>query len=94
LIDGNGNGPIDAFVGAMNKEFGLDLRVVDYQEQAIGKGASATAMAFIEVQFGESESVFGAGMNPNIVTASLDAILCAVNRALRLGTAALQPVKH
>jgi 2-isopropylmalate synthase len=94
LIAGNGNGPIDAFVGAMNKEFGLDLRVVDYQEQAIGKGASASAMAFIEVQFGESESVFGAGMNPNIVTASLDAILCAVNRALRLGTAVLQPVKH
>ena len=89
-----GNGPIDAFVGALNKEFGLDLHVVDYQEQAISKGASASAMAFIEVQFGESESVFGAGMNPNIVTASLDAILCAVNRALRLGTAILQPVKH
>ena len=93
-IAGNGNGPIDAFVGAMNQEFGLDLRVVDYQEQAISKGASASAMAFVEIQFGESESVFGAGMNPNIVTASLDAILCAVNRALRLGTVALQPVKH
>jgi 2-isopropylmalate synthase len=93
-ITGNGNGPIDAFVGAMNKEFGLDLRVVDYQEQAISKGASASAMAFIEIQFGESESVFGAGMNPNIVTASLDAILSAVNRALKLGRAALQPVKR
>jgi 2-isopropylmalate synthase len=93
-ITGNGNGPIDAFVGAMNKEFGLDLRVVDYQEQAISKGASASAMAFIEMQFGESESVFGAGMNPNIVTASLDAILSAVNRALKLGRAALQPAKR
>jgi 2-isopropylmalate synthase len=93
-ITGNGNGPIDAFVGAVNQEFGLDLRVVDYQEQAISKGASASAMAFIEMQFGESESVFGAGMNPNIVTASLDAILSAVNRALRLGTAVLQPAKH
>jgi 2-isopropylmalate synthase len=93
-ITGNGNGPIDAFVEAMNKEFGLDLRVVDYQEQAISKGASASAMAFVEIQFGESESVFGAGMNPNIVTASLDAILSAVNRALRLGQAALQPAKR
>ena len=73
----------------MNKEFGLDLRVVDYQEQAISKGASASAMAFIEIQFGESESVFGAGMNPNIVTASLDAILSAVNRALKLGLCSL-----
>jgi 2-isopropylmalate synthase len=93
-VTGDGNGPIDAFVGAMNKEFGLDLRVVDYQEQAISKGASASAMAFIEIQFGESESVFGAGMNPNIVTASLDAILSAVNRALKLGRAALQPAKR
>ncbi len=93
-ITGNGNGPIDAFVEAMNREFSLDLHVVDYQEQAIGKGASASAMAFIEIQFGESESLFGAGMNPNIVTASLDAILSAVNRALRLGRAALQPAKR
>lgn len=93
-ITGNGNGPIDAFVEAMNQEFGLDLRVIDYQEQAIGKGASASAMAFIEIQFGESESLFGAGMNPNIVTASLDAILSAVNRAVRLGRTALPPVKH
>jgi 2-isopropylmalate synthase len=93
-ITGNGNGPIDAFVEAMNQKFGLDLRVVDYQEQAISKGASASAMAFIEIQFGESESLFGAGMNPNIVTASLDAILSAVNRALRLGQAALQPAKR
>ena len=94
VVTGDGNGPIDAFVGAMNKEFGLDLYVVDYQEQAISKGASASAMAFIEIQFGESESVFGAGMNPNIVTASLDAILSAVNRALKLGRAALQPAKR
>jgi 2-isopropylmalate synthase len=93
-VMGDGNGPIDAFVEAMNKEFGLDLHVVDYQEQAISKGASASAMAFVEIQFGESESIFGAGMNPNIVTASLDAILSAVNRALKLGRAALQPAKR
>jgi 2-isopropylmalate synthase len=41
-------------------------------------------MAFVEIQFGDSETVFGAGTNPNIVTASLDAILSAVNRAVRL----------
>jgi hypothetical protein len=45
-------------------------------------------MAFIEMQFGATEAVFGAGVNPNIVAASLDAILCAVNRALRLGRVA------
>jgi 2-isopropylmalate synthase len=93
-IFGDGNGPIDAFTGAMNKEFGLDLRVVDYQEQSISEGASASAMAFIEIQFAESGSVFGVGTNPNIVTASLDAILSAVNRALRLGRVVLPPAKR
>jgi 2-isopropylmalate synthase len=89
-ITGRGNGPIDAFVGAMNGRFSLGLRVVDYQEQSISEGASATAMAFVEIQFGASESVFGVGTNPNIVTASLDAILSAVNRAVRLGKVTLR----
>jgi len=87
-ITGTGNGPIDAFVSALNTAFGLAARVVDYQEQSISEGASGTAMAFIEMQFGATEAVFGAGVNPNIVAASLDAILCAVNRALRLGRVA------
>jgi 2-isopropylmalate synthase len=88
-IAGNGNGPIDAFVDAMNREFGFAIRVVDFQEQSITDGASGTAMAYIGLQFGESESVFGVGMDPSIVKASLNAILCAVNRALRLGKVAL-----
>jgi 2-isopropylmalate synthase len=79
-IAGKGNGPIDAFVAAINQEFGLGLRVADYQEQSISEGASGTAMAFVGMQFGESAPVFGVGMNPNIVTASLEAILCAMNR--------------
>jgi len=83
-IAGSGNGPIDAFVDAMNREFGLAVKVVDYQEQSISEGASGTAMAYIEIQCGEAKSVFGVGMNPNIVKASLEAILCAVNRALAL----------
>jgi 2-isopropylmalate synthase len=93
LIAGQGNGPIDAFVGAINAELGLGLRVLDYQEQSISEGASGTAMAFVEIQFEESESVFGVGTNPNIVTASLDAILCAVNRAISQGRVALRPEK-
>jgi 2-isopropylmalate synthase len=92
-IKGSGNGPIDAFVGAMNARFGLGVKVADYQEQSISEGASATAMAFVEIQFGASEAVFGVGTNPNIVTASLDAILCAVNRAVRLGKVELLSMK-
>jgi 2-isopropylmalate synthase len=93
LITGSGNGPIDAFVGALNERFGLAMGIIDYQEQSISKGASGKALAFVEIQFGETESVFGAGTNPNIVTASLDAILSAVNRALRLGRVEIQPAK-
>jgi 2-isopropylmalate synthase len=89
-IAGSGNGPIDAFVDAMNREFGFAIKVIDYQEQSITVGASGTAMAYIGLQFGESELVFGVGMNPSIVKASLNAILCAVNRALPLGRVTLQ----
>jgi 2-isopropylmalate synthase len=89
-ITGRGNGPIDAFVDAMNCEFGFAVRVVDYQEQSITDGASGTAMAYIGLQFGDSESVFGVGTDPNIVKASLNAILCAVNRAMSFGRVALQ----
>jgi 2-isopropylmalate synthase len=90
-IAGKGNGPIDAFVGALNEKFGLALRIVNYQEQSISEGASGNAMAFIEMQFGASESVFGIGMNSNVVKASLDAILSAINRALGQGKVALPP---
>jgi 2-isopropylmalate synthase len=84
-IEGDGNGPIDAFIDAINCEFSLAAKVVDYQEQSISDGASGTAMAYIGVQFGGSETVFGVGTNASIVKASLKAILCAVNRALSLG---------
>jgi 2-isopropylmalate synthase len=89
VITGSGNGPIDAFVGAMNARFGLGIKVADYQEQAVSEGASATAMAFVEIQLGASGPVFGVGTNANIVTASLDAILSAVNRGVRQGKVAL-----
>jgi len=88
LVEGKGNGPIDAFVDALNRQFGLAVKVLDYQEQALSEGASGTAMAFVEIQCGKSASVYGAGTNPNIVKASLEAILSAVNRALRLGNGA------
>jgi 2-isopropylmalate synthase len=82
-IFGDGNGPIDAFVHAMNKEFGLEMRVLSYDEHAIGSGEDATAIAFVEIRAGESDAVNGVGMHRNILTASLNAIASALNRALR-----------
>ena len=83
IIAGDGNGPIDAFVNAFRKQFGFDLQILDYQEHAIGTGADATAVCFVEIGPGAKRSVFGVGMHRNIVTASLNAIVNAVNRAVR-----------
>ena len=82
-IFGEGNGPIDAFVNAVNKHFDLGIRILDYDEHAVGSGAGATAVCFVELRAGESDAVMGAGMHRNILTASLNAITSAVNRAVR-----------
>ncbi len=88
IIAGTGNGPIDAFVDAMRRHCGVDIKLVDYHEHAIGAGANASAVSYVEIRAADGSSVFGAGMHSNIVTASLQAVLSAVNRALRRAEAA------
>jgi 2-isopropylmalate synthase len=89
VISGVGNGPIEAFIDGFRREFGIDLRIVDYQEHAMGSGADAAAVCFVEIHTKNARSVFGVGMHRNIVTASLNAIISAVNRAeaMRVHTA-------
>jgi 2-isopropylmalate synthase len=77
-LAGRGNGPIDAFVNALNGA-GHDVRVLDYAEHALGSGANAQAAAYLEVEAG-GRVLWGIGMDPNIVTASLRAVICAINR--------------
>jgi len=84
IINGRGNGPIDAFVDAMRRHCGVDIEVVDYHEHAAGAGANATAVAYVELRTPHQESLFGVGIHSNIVTASLRAMISAVNRAHRL----------
>ena len=76
--DGQGNGPIDAFVAAL----GLDLRVMDYHEHAIGAGANAQAASYVELRVGDGPTTFGVGVDANIVTASFKAVVSALNRHL------------
>jgi len=73
---GAGNGPIDAFVNAL----GLDIRLMDYHEHSIGSGANARAACYVELRVGNGPTLFGAGIDSNIVTASFHAVLSAVNR--------------
>ncbi|HMD49865.1 MAG TPA: alpha-isopropylmalate synthase regulatory domain-containing protein, partial [Bryobacteraceae bacterium] len=83
ILCGEGNGPIDAFVHALNKELDLAVRILDYDEHAVGSGADATAVSFVELRSGDSDAVMGVGMHRNILTASLNAITSALNRAIR-----------
>jgi 2-isopropylmalate synthase len=77
-LQGEGNGPIAAFVDALSV-VGVDVRVLDYAEHALSSGGDAKAAAYVECAVGDSV-VWGVGVDPNIVTASLRAVLSAANR--------------
>ncbi len=63
-LTGTGNGPLAAFVDALRKGCGLELQVVDYAEHALGEGADATAVAYVELATPGGETVFGVGRSP------------------------------
>jgi 2-isopropylmalate synthase len=80
-LDGVGNGPIAAFVNALNElDEGYDVRVLDYAEHALSSGGDAIAAAYVECAVG-GQVLWGVGLDPNIVTASLKAVISAVNRS-------------
>ena len=81
-LSGEGNGPIAAFVQAMRDVLGVDLDVVDYHEHSLGRGADATAVAYVETLDPDGTTRWGVGIDHNITTASLRAVLSAANRAL------------
>ncbi len=84
-IAGHGNGPIDGFVDAIRKESGVGFEFVDYREHAMGMGANATAVAYVELRVSDGATLFGVGIDKNIVVASLKAVLSGVNRAAKRG---------
>lgn len=83
IITAKGNGPIDAFVQAFQHQYGFEIQLVDYREHATGLGADATAVAYVEARVDKESAYFGVGMHANIVTASLQAVVNAINRSLR-----------
>jgi 2-isopropylmalate synthase len=90
LLHGEGNGPVDAFVAALRAHTGTDVQVLDYHEHALGAGAQARAAAYIELRVG-AQVLFGAGIDANIVNASLKALLSGLARAgVAAGPAAVQ----
>ncbi|MFL6070766.1 MAG: 2-isopropylmalate synthase [Actinomycetes bacterium] len=82
-LEGNGNGPIAAFVDALSS-IGRDVRVLDYAEHAMSAGGDAKAAAYLECAI-DGQVLWGVGVDPNILTASLKAIVSALNRVARTG---------
>jgi len=82
-IEGKGNGPIDGFTDALKNSLNLNMAVQNYHEHAVGKGADATAVAYVEVSTPDGGTMYGVGRDPNIVAASLRAIVSAANRVAK-----------
>ena len=81
-MEGRGNGPIAAFVNALQSELGIAVRVLGFHEHATTHGADATAVAYIHMEVDEGEALFGVGIHPNITVASFLALTCGINRHL------------
>jgi 2-isopropylmalate synthase len=80
-VEGTGNGPISAFCDALSS-VGTDVRVLDYAEHALSAGSDAQAAAYVECEI-DGRPWWGVGIDANTVTASLRAVLSALNRAHR-----------
>jgi len=80
-LSGEGNGPIAAFCNIL-QAYGVDVRVLDYYEHALSAGGDASAAAYLECAI-EGEVFWGVGIDPNTTTASLKAVVSAINRAIR-----------
>ena len=80
VLSGEGNGPIDAAIHALQQS-GIKLNIRSYEERSMGKGGDAKACAFVEVtQNGRERECYGVGMDANIVTASIKALISGLNR--------------
>ncbi|MFV2098083.1 MULTISPECIES: 2-isopropylmalate synthase [unclassified Micromonospora] len=82
-LDSAGNGPIDAYVNAL-QAVNVSVRVLDYHEHALSAGGDAQAAAYVECEVGD-RTVWGVGLDSNIVIASVRAVTSAVNRSRRAG---------
>jgi|JI10StandDraft_1071094.scaffolds.fasta_scaffold92691_2 2-isopropylmalate synthase len=84
-LRGEGNGPVDAFVDALQRATGVGIQVLDYHEHAIAKGpgtgSSARAAAYLELRIADTRTLFGVGIDGNIVTASMKAVVSGLLRS-------------
>jgi len=94
VLSGDGNGPVDAFIHALRAATGLDVHVLNYHEHGVGSGEDATAVAYVQLRVGADRTCYGVGLDPNIVTATLRAVISATNRAVERGWASLPQARQ
>lgn len=78
-VSGKGNGLISSVLDALREGMGVDLDVVDYSEHAVGEGSDVHAAAYVECRTGDGRTIFGVGVDTDVATASVQAILSAAN---------------
>ncbi|ODT87324.1 MAG: 2-isopropylmalate synthase [Sphingobium sp. SCN 64-10] len=89
-ISGRGNGLISSVLAALREELGIGLDVVDYSEHAIGTGGNVHAAAYVECRTDDGVTLFGIGLDEDIATASVQAVLSVANGLERSGAAAIK----
>jgi 2-isopropylmalate synthase len=80
-VSGRGNGLISSVLAGIRDGFGIELEVVDYVEHAIGHGSDVQAAAYVECRAADGGTVWGVGIDEDVATASVRAVLSAANRA-------------
>ncbi|HEY8603275.1 2-isopropylmalate synthase [Tsuneonella suprasediminis] len=81
-VSGRGNGLISSVLATLKEAFGVDLEVTDYTEHALGSGTNARAAAYLECQDNAGNTIWGCGIDEDIATASVRAVLSAANTAV------------
>ncbi len=81
VVTGSGAGPVEAFARGLERATGVAIEVLDYHEHAIGSGAQARAAAYLELRIAGTRTLFGVGIDANIVSASMKAIACGLLRS-------------
>ncbi|MBF6603752.1 MAG: 2-isopropylmalate synthase [Sphingorhabdus sp.] len=79
-VSGRGNGLISSVVDALASSLGVSLEIMDYQEHALGSGKDAQAATYVECKAGDGREFYGVGINSDVATASVEALLSAVSR--------------
>ncbi|MEJ7925283.1 2-isopropylmalate synthase [Sphingobium sp. AN641] len=82
-VSGRGNGLLSSVLSALRDEFGVELEIADYSEHAVGAGSDVNAAAYVECRTPDGRTLFGVGMDSDVATASVKAVLSAANGLAR-----------